>query len=141
MSYASIIPKIEEKLRTVTAVKKVYSYPLDGSPKVYPAVIFYPDNFDNAFQSTRDNEKAYRFRMWVVVNLAGTDEEEAFNTILPNVVDDILATFDTGWDGGTLDGHRLRFLISSGQWGMSVEEKSKQAWAELLLTAAVLTTN
>lgn len=141
MSYQLLIPKIETLLRSVDAVRKVYPYPLDGSPKEYPAVIYFPDNFDNAYQSTQDNEKVYRFRMWLVVDLAGTNEETAFTSILPNVVDDVMDAFDTGWDGGTIDGHRVRFLITSGEWGLSNENKQKRAYIELLLTAVLLTTN
>lgn len=138
MIYQTLIPAIKTLIEGVAAVRNVYEYPLAGNAKEYPSVVFFPDTFENDFHSNQDNEKFYRFRMWVVVNLAGTDEQTAFKTILPNVVDDIIAAFDTGWDGGTLSGHRISYLLSSGQWGLVNEDKSKEAFAEMILTVRLL---
>lgn len=139
MPYTTLIPAIKTILEDVTAVKSVYAYPLEGSPKVFPSVVFYPDNFENEFNTTQDNMKTYRFKLWVVVNLAGTNEEDVFTDILPNVVDKITDAFDAAWNGGTIDGHRIWQVISSGQWGFSSEEKAKEAYAELTLTVRMAT--
>lgn len=141
MSYQTIIPNIKSTIESVTAVRVVYEYPLDGAPKQYPSVIFYPDSFENAYETTSENKKSYRFKMWIVVDLAGTNEQTAFNSILPNVVDDVIAAFDANWDGGTIDGHRVWYTMENGAWGLSTEQKSKRAYAEMNLTVQMLTTN
>lgn len=137
--YTTIIPAIKTILEGVTAVQDVYPYPLAGNPKAYPSVVFVPDDLSNAYDTNQTNRKDLRFRMWVVVNLSGTDEETAFTSILPNVVDDIIAAFDENWNGGTLNGHRVWHTLESGFWGLSEEQKSLQAFAELVLTVRLST--
>lgn len=141
MSYQTIIPAIKSTVENVEAVRDVYSYPLDGNPKEYPSVIFFPDSFDNTYETNEENFKTYRFRMWIVVDLAGTDEETAFTSILPNVVDDVITELDTNWNGGTIDGHRVWYTLENGFWGLTVEQKSKRAFAEMNLTVRMLTSN
>ncbi|MEQ9135758.1 MAG: hypothetical protein RLO51_11155 [Thalassobaculum sp.] len=139
--YTTLIPAIETILTGVEAVKAVYSYPLPGNPKTYPAVVFMPDTFENSFETTTENMKAYRFKLWVVVDLAGTNEETAFTSVLPNVVDDVIAAFDAAWNGGAFEGHRIWYLLDSGLWGLSEEQKAKRAFAELTLTVRLVTSN
>jgi hypothetical protein len=141
MSYSTLIPNIKSAIEGVAAVRDVYAYPLAGNPKQYPSVVFIPDSFENSFETVADNMKVYRFRMWVMVDLAGTDEETAFTSILPNVIDKIIAAFDAQWNGGTLDGHRISYILDSGFWGLSEEQKSKRAFAEMTLTIRMMTTN
>lgn len=138
--YTTLIPNIKTIVEGVDAVKAVYAYPLPGNPKTYPAVIFFPDSFENAFESVAENKKTYRFKMWVVVDLSGTNEDAAFTSILPNVVDKIVAAFDEHWNGGTFEGHRIWHILDTGFWGLAEEQKSKRAFAEMTLTVR-LTTN
>lgn len=139
MIQTTLINSILATLEGIEAIKEVYPYPLDGNPKKYPAVIFVKDNFDNSFDNTADNFKIYRFKMWVVVNLSGTNEKDAFTKILPNAVDKIVEAFDAAWDRGNLDGHKIWAIINSGMQGLSVEQKSKCAWEELTLTVKLST--
>ena len=139
--YATLIPSIKAIVEAVPAVKEVYAYPLAGNPKQYPAVIFFPDSFENSFETVAENLKLYRFKMWVVVDLAGTDEEAAFTSILPNVVDKIATKFDAEWNGGTTGGHRVSQVLDTGFWGLAEEQSGKRAFAELTLTVKLLTNN
>lgn len=139
MSYTTLIPDIKAALESVTAIRDVYAYPLPGNPKEYPSVVFLPDSFENSFESVAENAKVYRFRMWVMVDLSNTTEETAFTSILPNVIDKMIAAFDAQWNGGTQNGHRISYLLDSGFWGLSEEQKSKRAFAELTLTVRMLT--
>lgn len=137
--YSTLIPQIETIIAGVDAVKAVYPYPLPGNPKNYPAVVFFPDTFENGFNTVADNLKTLRFKMWVVVDLNGTDEEQVFTVILPNVVDKLIAAFDAAWNGGTIEGHRVWHVLDSGFWGLSEEQKAKRAFAELTLTVRLST--
>lgn len=137
--YAELYEKITAILTGITAIKAVYPYPLPGNPEKYPAVVFFPDSFDNAFDSNAENMKAFRFKLWVTVNLSGSNEATVFPTVLAPAVDKVIAAFDEAWDAGvSLQGHRIWLVISSGFWGMTVEQKGKEAWAELSLTFHLL---
>lgn len=136
--YQTIINDIKTVLDGVDAIKAVYPYPLAGSSKKTPFVVFFPDAIENAFETTGDNAKSYQFRMWINVNLSGINEEQAFTSILPNAVDQVMQAFDSAWSGVSIDGHRVRKVISSGFWGLSEENKSKVAFAELVITVRLL---
>jgi hypothetical protein len=138
--YQSLIPQIKSKLEDIESVKEVFAFP---TPKItkYPAVIFYPSDFSNAYETTTENNKEYRFRLYVVVELKNLSESEAFETVMPKVVDSIIAKFDADWNMGTVEGHRVRALLGSGNWGVIEDKQGKEAYAELTLTIKTLTTN
>lgn len=138
--YSEIIPKITEVLESVGAIKEVYAYPLPGAPKKYPAVIFYPDTTENAFETSQENMKVYRFKLWVVVGLGNKSEGDAYATVLPKAVDAVIQAFDTAWDGGTsVAGHRIWQVLDNAQWGIAVNQDAKEVFAEMNLTVRVLT--
>lgn len=141
MSYQSIIPAIQSTLESVTAIRDVYAYPLDGNPKEYPSAIFFPDSFDNQYETNTENKKNYTFKVFLVVDLSGTDEQTVFTSILPNVVDDVLAAFDAAWNGGVINGHRVWYTLTNGLWSLSEEQKGKRAYAEMDLRVELLTNN
>lgn len=141
MSYQTLIPNIKALIENVAAVRNVYEYPLDGFPAEHPSVIFFPSSFDNAYETTADNKKRYSFDIYIEVSVAGTTIENVFTSVLPNVVDDVIAQFDENWNGGTLDGHRIWYTISSGEWGRVVNDKADLAFAQLNLTVELMTTN
>lgn len=133
--YESLISDIKAVIQGISAIKEVYAYPLAGNPTKYPAVIFFPDSFENSFDTVKSNFKSYRFKMWVIVDLAGTTEEAVFTSILPKTVDKVIETFDQTWNGGQNDdGSRVWQIIDSGLWGLSEEQSGKRAFAELTLT-------
>ena len=140
MIYQSLIPKIKTTLENTDLVKEVFAYPTAKITK-YPAVVFYPSDFTNAYQTTVENSKEYRFRLFLVVELKNLTEANAFETVMPKVVDNIIAKFDEEWNYGTVDGHRVRALLGSGVWGVIEDKAGKEAYAELTLTIKSLTTN
>ena len=139
--YTTLISKIDTTLDKVDKISKIYNYP-ETKLKGFPAVLFRPDTFENSFESVKENFKIYRFSMWVVVSSDETKTmEDVFGTILPDVVDDIVAQFDEDWDGGTIDGHRCWIKIDSGIWGVDETQDSVAGFAELDLVIKVLTSN
>ena len=99
--YESLISDIKAIVQGITAIKEVYAYPLAGNPTKYPAIIFFPDSFENSLDTTKSNFKTYRFKMWIVVDIAGTTEEAVFTSVLPKTVDKVIEAFDEAWNGGT----------------------------------------
>jgi len=136
--YEQLISKIKATLETVTAIQVIYPYPTTNLKK-YPAAIFFPDAFENSFQSTADNQKVYRFRMFIVVGATQKTKFDIFNVVLPKTVDAVVQAFDDGWDAGTISGHRATKLINSGLWSMAVTQEGLEATAELSLEVRVLT--
>jgi hypothetical protein len=134
--FTTIITTIKTILEGIPAIKEVYPYPISGSPKKFPAVVFVPRDDENSQLTTSENFKLYRFSMWVLVDVAGTTTEKVFTEILPNAVDKIVAEFDSKWSS-QIDNHRAWLIVSSGRWGLTEEEKSRQGWAELVLTFKV----
>jgi len=138
--YDTLIAQIKATLESIGAIKVVYAHPVTDVAN-YPAVIFFPDAFQNTFQSTADNSKVYRFHMYVVVGTNQKDNTSIFETVLPKAVDAVLAAFDAGWDGGMVGGHRVWLLVNSGLWSMSVTQSGIEAQAELTLEIRTTTTN
>jgi len=138
--YQTLIPQIKSTLEETDLVKEVFAYPTAKITK-YPAVIFYPNDFTNAYETTVENNKEYRFRLFVVVELKNLSESSAFESVMPKVVDNIIAKFDEEWNMGTVGGHRVRALLSNGVWGVIEDKQGKEAYAELTLSIKALTTN
>lgn len=138
--YQALIPQIKATLESTSLVKEVFAFPTAKITK-YPAVIFYPSDFSNSYETTVENNKEYRFRLFAVVELKNLTESGAFETVMPKVVDNIIAKFDETWNMGTIGGHRVRALLSSGVWGVIEDKQGKEAYAELTLSIKSLTTN
>ena len=139
--YTSLINHIKETLEGVDSVKQIIPYPIDTAPEKQPYVVFFPDSFDNDFASTKENMKLYRFKMWIVVGTKQVGNALVFSTILPKVVDDVVAAFDGKWDAGNLDGHRVWALLNSCLWGLTPTDKGTEAWCEMNLVIKMQTTN
>lgn len=138
--YSTLYNKISNTLDKVDSISKIYGYPtseLEG----YPAVIYYPDEVENEFMSTKENMKTYRFKMWVVVSAEVKSMQDVFETILSGVVDDIIDQFDTDWDGGNIDDHRCWIIIDNGVWYTGETQDGKTAYAELNIKIKVGTNN
>ena len=136
--YQSLITSIQTTLATVTAIKVIYAYPAIKVAQ-YPAAIFFPDAFENAFESNQDNQKSYRFKLFVVVGTTQKEKVDIFSTVLPKAVDAVIAAFDEAWDAGTIDGSRVRVLVSSGAWTMGESPEGLEAQAELTVEFKFLT--
>jgi len=139
--YEYLINQIQTICNSIPAVKEVFSYPLEGSPSKYPAIVFYPDNTNNTISDTTSNFKNYNFKIFVLVALSGTNTKNIFNTIMPNVCDKIFQKFDETWNGGTVDGYRVWKTLNTAQWGITVAEKSRTAFVEFNLEIKVSTSS
>lgn len=136
--YTTFIEAIQTVLDGVEAIKDVYPYPALKVVK-YPAVIFFPDAFENSFESTQDNKKTYRFKMYVVVGTQQKDKVDIFSTVLPKAVDAVVQAFDAAWNQGASGGHRVSVVVSSGSWTMGVDDSGLEAQAELTVEFRTLT--
>jgi hypothetical protein len=136
----SLITKIKTTLMEVSEIKEIFDFPLQGNPTKFPAVIFYPVSMDNAFSTTKENEKIYRFTMYVVFSLNGTNVEAIYKTQLPKIHDKIVAQFDADWNFGTDAGHRIWGRISASNLYL-LQEKEKIATAEFMIEIKRQTTN
>jgi hypothetical protein len=136
--YTEILTKIEDTLKTVKPIKAIYAYPVTNIEQ-YPAAIFFPDAFQNSFESTKDNFKVYRFHLYVVVGATQKDRVDIFSTILPKTVDAVVQAFDTAWNTGTINGHASWLLVNSGLWSMAVTQNGLEATAELSIEVKMTT--
>jgi hypothetical protein len=137
-----LIAQLKEDIKDISNVQEVYAYPLDGNPEKYPAIVFYPENVDNTFETTQENFKTYTFKMFLFVNLNGTTMKKVFEEILPTAFDEVVQYFDTNWNNGTIiSGHRMWSRVSSNLFGVSVEQKSTVAFVEMTLQIKTLSTN
>ena len=135
MIYSHCIEKIRDVLESVPHVQEVHAHPLgrEKRAKKYPAVIFVPDTVDNSFSDTASNHRIIRFKMWIIVNSGNVQDSDVFERVLPSVVDAVIGAFDKQWDFSTIGGHRTWARLTGGLWGLSQEEQSVEAWAELTL--------
>jgi len=139
--YATLIQKIKDTLDHISSVSQYGTTPGEEITG-YPYVFFKPDGFINEFETGSENAVVYNFLMVVVVSTEGQggSADHAFSTVLPSVVDDIVAQFNQDWDQGTIDGHRVRVLIDTASaWEMSEEEDGLQAYAPLNIQIRTLT--
>ena len=138
--FKTLIANIKTILDEVSELAYVYDYPvvdLDG----YPSAIFYPVSVDNDYLTNKENLKAYKFKIFIVVEMKVKDKQTAFNTILAGAVDAVIQALDTGWDGGTIAGHRAWYRLDSGDWYSNEVTDGQQGIAELNLTVNLMTNN
>ncbi len=131
--YVTLIQKIKDTLAGTTGVASYSNVP-GVAISSYPHVFFKPAGFINEFETGQENYITYSFIMVVMVTAEGDggSNEKAFNTVLPSVIDNIIAKFNADWNQGTVDGHRIRVLIDSADaWEISEEENGVMAYAPL----------
>lgn len=148
MITATIIQTIKEKAEAIDEIQEVLMHPEgadivefeDGVPKYkgtritsYPALVFAKDTLDSEFSDVGSNHRTVKFRAWVLVPCENVENADVWERILPNAVDAVLAKFDTGWDLGTSEGHRIWARMDSGLQGYTPEPSGRVAWEELSL--------
>jgi hypothetical protein len=133
--YTDTIAKLKSLLGEIPQVQEVFCSPLGINERIskYPAVILLPGANSVDFSDTAANHHTMRFRLWIVVSGNNTSNRTIFEEVLPKVVDAVISKIGTGWDLGTIGGHRTWVRVESGDWGSSVEDKSTEAWAEFSL--------
>lgn len=141
MKLKDIQNKIKTDLSSILNIKEIYQYPYQGVIKKSPSVIFFIDNVDNTFETTDENLKIYRFSFWAVTNVAGLSDEKIYTQVVPDLYDSIVDFVDENWNFGTFEGHRMWSRISLVNFGVSVEQKSKQATLQFALEIKMLKNN
>jgi hypothetical protein len=138
--YETLIAQIRSTLAEVSLVKEIFAYPETEYTK-YPAVVFYPADLANSYATTAENAKEYRFSLFVIVELKNISKQQVFESVLPKTVDAVIAQFDQDWNFGTVDGHRVRALLSTALWDTQQIQNGEVAFAQLTLVIKTLTSN
>lgn len=142
MILKDLIAKLKTDIKSITGIQEVFAYPLDGNPKSYPAIVFYPETIDNSFETTDENYKVFTFKIFLMVNAGGTTVKKVYEEILPSAYDNVQAYFDENWNNGTvISGSRMWSRVSSNLFGLSVEQKSTVGFVEMTLQIKTLTDN
>jgi hypothetical protein len=141
--YLSLIPAIKTLLEgtvlyTVDGTDinpTVYPHPLgEGEkPDSYPAIVFFPTNFDNEFSSTDSNFKQINFSVFILINAENITNEQLFTYTLPNAADKVIERFDQEWSFSRIDGKRVWARADVGTWGKSVEESGRYGFIDINL--------
>jgi len=131
MIYSGINAKIQAILESLTQIKQIYAYPT-SKIDAYPAAIYYPSTMENSFESTADNFKIYGYKLWIVVNAQAIDVNTVFSTVMPNVMEAVLAKFDAEWSFTSIDGHRVWGKVETGSWSVSEEQAGIEITAEIV---------
>lgn len=139
--YATLIQKIKNTLALISSVSQYGTTPGEEITG-YPYVFFKPEGFINEFETGQENAIVYNFMMIVVVSTEGQggSVDHAFSTVLPSVVDDIVAQFNADWDQGTINGHRVRVLVdTAAAWEVTENDEGVEAYAPLNIQIRTLT--
>lgn len=139
---ATIISNLKSSLQAVTEIAVVYDRPLEQNEQLtgFPAVVFYPDSFDNEFLTNAENLRGYRFVLYVMTEANIKSVADA-TTILANAVDAVLDKFDNVWNGGTIENHRVWQKVTQGRWEYSIEQTGVTIIAPLNLIVNLATDN
>ena len=136
--YSQLNSKIQSILEAVPQIKEIFAYPA-SKINAYPAAIYYPVSFENSFETTSENLKAYGYKLWIVVNTGNKDVQNIFDTVMPNVMDAILEALDDGWNFSSIDGHRAWCKVDSGSWSVSEVQNGIEVSGEINLSIKLLT--
>lgn len=128
-------------MQTIPNIQQVYGYPIQKDPRAYPAIIYYPESIDNAFETNKENMKTYTFAVFIVIKIAGKTSAEIYGDILPQTFTDFESAFDAEWNFGTVDGHRVWAKQTSSLVGFSVEQNGQIGSMEIKLQVKALTNN
>lgn len=139
--YSELLTKLKTTLGTITRIKQLSMYPTTNLT-AFPAVIVVPAGVENSFDTVSDNMKIYRFELNVAVGINdAVTEQVAFEKTLPNVIDDIIAKFDSTWDNGTSsEGRRIwQKIDTADSWQIIDDSDGRMAYALLNLEIKVQT--
>ena len=137
----SIYPELNSKINSILSgikkIKAIYPYPA-SKVSAYPAAIFYPSGFDNAFETGQENMKRYGYKLWITINTGATDIETGYE-ILARVMDEVLEALDDGWSFDSINGHRVWGKVDSGDWQVNEVQNGLEISAEIDLSIKMLT--
>lgn len=142
----TLIGKIKDTLENIPSIRKVVPYPItqekiSSEVDTFPAVVFFPTTSENQFSDSASNFETRNFGLTLLVQAKGKGitKETLFTDAIPQFYDDIIREFNKNWDGGVIDGHRVWFLLDSGNRGLEVTDQGLIAWADLNLRVRLST--
>lgn len=121
----------------------VYPYPLEEGeyPSKYPAVVFFPSDYNNEFSSTNTNFKILEFKAVVMINAENIGNEQLFTFTLPNTIDKVVTAIDEEWDMGRIDGKRVWARNSAGLWGKYSKDNANVGFIDMTILIKLETNN
>lgn len=140
MIYSNITTQIQEILETVTEIKQIVNHPTANLSK-YPAVVFFPADVNNSFNTSGSNFKEYRYKLYVLIGVDASTMSHVFATVLPKACDAVLQAIDSNWSFNSIGSHRVWSRVENGNWGISKTDKGLTAYAEFNLIIKLSTTN
>lgn len=135
-----LIADVKTLLGGVSEIKEVKAHGYSKFTK-YPAAVVMMESFDNVFDSNQENTETHRFKIWIIIGATQTTMDNIFETVLPKTIDAVKEKLNENWSGGAIDGHRIWYRLDSGITGLSEENKSLEAFSELILTIRLNTNN
>jgi hypothetical protein len=139
--FSEIMSKIGTTLNGLTGSGKplqvVYNYPVDDISG-YPCAIYYPVAFDNTFLTNAEDMKGCKFKIFIVMETKIEGVSGAY-TLMGTVLDTVIGEFDEKWSQGSIEGHRVWWKISNGDWALSNTKTGLVLSAELDLIANLIT--
>jgi len=128
-----LIEKINDTLEEVDEIQVFYDYP-ESQLSGYPAVVFFPRDFTNDYDSTAENAKTINFSLFVLQECKVATIKEVFENIMPKTIDSIVAQFDEDWSQGVITGgNRVWWTLASGGWSVVTGQDGEMVQAELTL--------
>jgi hypothetical protein len=119
-------------LDSIPQIKEVRGPLFDGTLTKFPAIVFSQDSFTSEFDGD-ENHKTFQFKLWVAIPANNKSLEDIGRTTMPKVTDEVIKAFDTAWNGGVYEGHRVWTRISTGLNTLQLDEKNKTAYQEITL--------
>lgn len=119
--YESVVNKIKEIFEGIVIDEEdgkellVYPHPLEEGQQIdrYPALVFYPDDYNNQYSSTNANKKTIKYKAVLLTKAEGISKEDLYLHHLPAMADKVLEEVDAQWDGGFIGDQNRRVWITS----------------------------
>ncbi len=133
---------VKTTLESITSVKEAFTERKTKLTK-FPCVYFQPIALDNTFETNVENYKVYKFELIPIVGKHGSGATRAqIELYLMRVVDDIVEEFDTNWNQGTIEGHRVTARLSTVSQPLEdPEQDGLTLYWPMVLEVKLLTTN
>lgn len=139
-----IIKTLYSEIATIIAgvsnVKESFPHPQSKFTK-YPACIYFLTGIENAFSTTSENFKTYKFKIFVLIGVEQTTISNVMGNVLPNTTDNLIQAFDTNWSLTSIDSHRCWATLNGGAISLAQEANGLMGVAELDLNIKISTNN
>lgn len=133
-----ILQTMKTFMSEITQIKEVFDYPLQGNPSKYPAMVFYVIDWENQFNTQKDNFIIERYNVSIILNATGTTIKKLCNTDMPKLTDKIRSELAENWDYGTIDGHRVWARAVSGSQEVTNEQAGVTVSLNIILEVKYL---